>query len=158
MCIGREDLVILRLLCSDRSIWTEDFAAGRAVSRRYRNRRIGEFLKEPALTEARSTAVPKILKAHPLAAAVEGDTGQVTGQVTPEVARSLCVLVGEMSRQALQLALSLKHRDHFNAAYLKPALGAAFVEMTHPEAPRSSKQRYRLTEAGRQALGESGKR
>jgi len=36
--------------------------AGRAVSRRYRNRRIGEFLKELDLTEGRATGIPKILK------------------------------------------------------------------------------------------------
>jgi ATP-dependent DNA helicase RecG len=46
----------------DRSIRLEDFPAGRAVSRRYRNRRIGEFLKELDLTEGRSTGIPKILK------------------------------------------------------------------------------------------------
>jgi ATP-dependent DNA helicase RecG len=32
------------------------------VSRRYRNRRIGEFLKELDLTEGRSTGITKILK------------------------------------------------------------------------------------------------
>ena len=36
---------------------------GQAVSRRYRNRRIGEFLKELDLAEGRSTGVPKILRA-----------------------------------------------------------------------------------------------
>ena len=38
-------------------------SAVRAVSRRYRNRRIGEFLKELDLAEGRSTGVPKILRA-----------------------------------------------------------------------------------------------
>jgi len=33
------------------------------VARRYRNRRIGEFLKELKLTEGRGTGIPKILKA-----------------------------------------------------------------------------------------------
>ena len=41
----------------------EDFRNGQAVSRRYRNRRIGEFLKELELAEGRSTGVPKILRA-----------------------------------------------------------------------------------------------
>ncbi len=36
-----------------------DLAAGRAVSRRYRNRRIGEFLKELELTESCSTGIQK---------------------------------------------------------------------------------------------------
>ena len=40
-----------------------DLRAGRAISRRYRNRRIGEFLKELGLAEGRSTGVPKILRA-----------------------------------------------------------------------------------------------
>ena len=39
-----------------------DLQSGRAVSRRYRNRRIGEFLKELDLTEGRSTGISKILK------------------------------------------------------------------------------------------------
>lgn len=47
---------------SDRSIRMEDLRAGRAVSRRYRNRRIGEFLKELDLTEGRSTGIPKMLR------------------------------------------------------------------------------------------------
>ncbi|MBY4897229.1 hypothetical protein K6V06_09480 [Cupriavidus sp. AU9028] len=46
----------------DRSIRMEDLKVGRAVSRRYRNRRIGEFLKELDMTEGRSTGIPKILK------------------------------------------------------------------------------------------------
>jgi ATP-dependent DNA helicase RecG len=32
------------------------------IARRYRNRRIGEFLKELKLTESRSTGIPKIIK------------------------------------------------------------------------------------------------
>ncbi len=35
---------------------------GRALPRHYRNRRIGEFLKELDLTEGRSTGIPKILR------------------------------------------------------------------------------------------------
>ena len=41
----------------------EDLQRGKAASRRYRNRRIGEFLKELELAEGRSTGVPKILRA-----------------------------------------------------------------------------------------------
>ena len=47
----------------DRSIRLEDLETGRFVARRYRNRRIGEFLKELKLTEGRDTGIPKILKA-----------------------------------------------------------------------------------------------
>lgn len=46
--IGYDELVVLSFPGPDRSIKTIDFEAGRPVSRRYRNRRIGEFLKELA--------------------------------------------------------------------------------------------------------------
>lgn len=47
----------------DRSSNMADLRAGPAVSRRYRNRSIGESLKELNLTEGRSTGIPKILRA-----------------------------------------------------------------------------------------------
>ena len=61
--ITSEELVVLSFPGADRSIRMEDFKNGQAVSRRYRNRRIGEFLKELELAEGRSTGVPKILRA-----------------------------------------------------------------------------------------------
>ena len=42
----------------------------------------------------------------------------------------------------------MKHEDHFRHAYLLPALRAGLIEMTIPDKPRSSRQRYRLTPAG----------
>ena len=44
----------------DRSIKQSDIDKGILVARRYRNRRIGEFLKELKLTEGRCTGIPKI--------------------------------------------------------------------------------------------------
>ena len=60
--ISREDLVVLSFSGPDRSIQLADLKKGKAVSRRYRNRRIGEFLKELDLTEGRSTGISKIIK------------------------------------------------------------------------------------------------
>jgi len=45
----------------DRSIRLEAFSQGSVRSRRYRNRRLGEFLKELELTEGRATGIPTIL-------------------------------------------------------------------------------------------------
>jgi ATP-dependent DNA helicase RecG len=59
--ISHDELVVVSFPGPDRSIRMEDLKAGRAVSRRYRNRRIGEFLKELEMTEGRSTGIPKIL-------------------------------------------------------------------------------------------------
>lgn len=173
----------------DRSIRMEDFRKGQAVSRRYRNRRIGEFLKELDLAEGRSTGVPKILRAMrengSPAPVFESDedrtfflvrlpvrekagqegarqetvhvtgqvTGQDTGQVTNQVEQLVAVLRGEMGRAQLQEVLELAHRDHFTAAYLKPALEAGLIEMTLPDKPTSRNQRYRRTAAG-QTLAE----
>lgn len=44
-------------------ITNEDLKKSRVVSRHYRNRRIGDFLKEMHMTEGRSTGFPKIYQA-----------------------------------------------------------------------------------------------
>lgn len=49
--ISNDELTVLSFPGPDRSIRMEDLKAGRAVSPRYRNRRIGEFLKELDMTE-----------------------------------------------------------------------------------------------------------
>ena len=84
-------------------------------------------------------------------------TGEVTGEVTGDVWRLLSVMTGEMKRAEIQQALSLKHEDHFRDAYLLPALAAQVIEMTQPDKPRSSKQRYRCTERGLALLAEKNK-
>lgn len=47
----------------DRTITDDDLKNCRLISRRYRNRRIGDFLKELKLVEGRNTGIPTILKA-----------------------------------------------------------------------------------------------
>ncbi len=47
----------------DPSLKQADFDAGRVRARRYRNSRIGEFLKELKLTEGKGTGIPTILNA-----------------------------------------------------------------------------------------------
>jgi ATP-dependent DNA helicase RecG len=60
--ISQDDIVVLSFPGPDRSIPLDQLRIGKAISRRYRNRRIGEFLKELELTEGRSTGISKILK------------------------------------------------------------------------------------------------
>ena len=102
----------------------------RFLSRRYRNRRVGEFLKELEMTEGRGTGIPKILLEiqkngspdpifhtddHSTFFLVESpihpvfrrdlkkkDTPQVTPQVTPEVGKMLAVITGKMTRGEIQ--------------------------------------------------------
>ena len=71
--------------------------------------------------------------------------------LTPEV-RLLQVLKGEMNRRELQEALGLKDDEHFRKQYLLPSLESGLIEMTIPDKPRSSKQKYRATLEGQQLL------
>ena len=86
---------------------------------------------------------------------VSTSTPEVTQEDTPEV-RLLSVLTGEMPRQQLKEALGLKDDEHFRKAYLLPALEAGLIEMTIPDKPRSSKQKYRLTDKGRRWPAQNG--
>ena len=61
-------------------------------------------------------------------------------------------MTGDMKRKEIQSTLNLKHEDHFREAYLIPALEAGYIEMTIPDKPRSSKQRYRITALGEKVL------
>lgn len=74
---------------------------------------------------------------------------EVTPEATPQVERLAGVLAGEMTRADLMAALSLKDRMHFSQEYLQPTLELGLIEMTLPDKPRSSRQKYRLTEKGR---------
>jgi ATP-dependent DNA helicase RecG len=71
----------------------------------------------------------------------------VTTEVTPEVRRLAAAFrrSEEYTPETEGRTLALKNAEHFRKAYLLPALASGMVEMTLPDMPRSSKQRYRLT-------------
>ncbi len=166
----------------DRSIRDQDMREFRFLSRRYRNRRVGEFLKELEMTEGRGTGIPKILReikkngspepifhtdndrtfflvefpVHPVFAEAlkKKEAMEVTPEVTPEVKRLLNVITGDHSRKELQEMLRLKNAEHFRKSYLLPAIKAGLVEMTRPDKPKSRLQKYRLTATGLTVLKE----
>ncbi len=71
-------------------------------------------------------------------------TVQVGVQVTEQVKRLLDVFADEaLSLQELMEKLGLKHRPNFRENYLLPALKQGLIEMTVPDKPNSSKQKYR---------------
>lgn len=184
--ITPDDLVVLSFPGPDRSIRMEDLRAGRAVSRRYRNRRIGEFLKELDLTEGRSTGIPKILKVMQEngspAPEFESDddrthllirlpihtktpqltTGTVTGEISPQVgtksgpSRDQVLILHNLAQDSgiaeLMALLERSNRTKFRDQVLSPLIDAGLIEMTIPDKPQSSKQKYRLTAAGRALL------
>ncbi len=155
----------------------EDLRVGRAVTRRYRNRRIGEFLKELELSEGRGTGIPKILHALrsngspepifetdddrlsflvrlPLRPA-PSESAQATPQVGTKSAPSrhqveilrMC-LTDSPLLDLLKLA-GRSDRTKFRHQVLNPLLADRLIEMTIPDKPTSRLQKYRLTDKGR---------
>jgi ATP-dependent DNA helicase RecG len=182
--IYADELVVLSYPGPDRSVRLDQLRLGRAMARRYRNRRIGEFLKELQLTEGRSTGIPKILRAmrdngsptpgfetddehsyflvrlpaHPQAERI--GSKPASGQHTIAVPGTKLGLSGdqvqilrqtqiEQSISTLMAAIGRANRTKFRDQVLNPLLASGLVEMTIPEKPTSSKQRYRITEKGR---------
>lgn len=60
------------------------------------------------------------------------------------------------TRDELQKATGLRDRKHFRESLLDRFLQEGILEMTIPEKPRSSKQRYRLTPKGSSILESGG--
>jgi|GEM_PF-5711505 len=179
--ITREELVIVSYPGPDRSLRLADLQAGRAVARRYRNRRIGEFLKELDLTEGRSTGIPKMLRVlrengspapvfetdddrsalvlclpvHPESlAAARPTAAPVTPPVGDHVLRLLKLLQTNdvMGNSEIRAAFVLKDRRRLRETYLAPALRDHLIEYTLPDQPNSRLQKYRLTPQGRALL------
>jgi len=72
------------------------------------------------------------------------DTEQVVEQVTEQVNRLIEVMSErEYSTKELMALVGLKHRPTFRDNYLIPALKQGLIEMTIPDKPNSSKQKYR---------------
>ena len=179
----------------DRSVNLDDLRTGHGVTRRYRNRRIGEFLKELNLTEGRGTGIPKILRAiqkngsplpvfetdddrtyfvarfpiHPKAIhritkeerAEPEEPGTKLAPSWHQVGTKLGLEPGEIMKVLnlcksapkltdLMEAFSWSDRTKFRNKYLNPLIGEGLLEMTIPDKPKSSLQRYRTTEKGRE--------
>lgn len=68
------------------------------------------------------------------------------------------MMAGEMTRGEIQRRLGLSDEKHFRENYQQLAVKLGLIEMTIPDKPRSSKQKYRLTERGRRFLIETERR
>jgi len=75
---------------------------------------------------------------------------EFTIEVTEQVINLILAIDSEDYTSSLIMAkLKLKHRPTFLYTYIQPALEQGFIEMTIPDKPKSSKQKYRLTEKGK---------
>jgi ATP-dependent DNA helicase RecG len=170
----------------DRSIRDRDIREFRFLSRRYRNRRVGEFLKELEMTEGRGTGIPKILREikrnespdpifhtdkdrtfflvefpiHPVFAEASKSIPEVTpeGRTMSGLSRDQVRILDKVKENQriteLMAVIGRKNRTKFRDQVLKPLIDTGLVEMTIPDKPRSSKQKYRLTSAGEKVLKE----
>jgi len=68
--------------------------------------------------------------------------------MTPQITRVLGAASSACSFAELQAAAGMKDRIHFLKTHLEPLLLASWIERTILDKPRSSKEKYRLTEKG----------
>jgi ATP-dependent DNA helicase RecG len=114
-------------------------------------------IADPTFAEA-SGAVTVTFKA-----AVVADLGRASSQVGPKSVLSaaqvqvLEIAAVPRSLPELMAPSGLKNKTRFRYQVIAPLLHAGLLEMTIPDKPRSSKQQYRITEAGRAALGGAGR-
>lgn len=240
--IEPDHIDILSFAGPDRSISAEAIRAAKKLkARRYRNRRLGDFLKELDLTEGRSTGIPTIqhhlaangnppaiietdddrtyflmtipcrpdmvengvVLSHESKQSNESSSASLTDQLIGELVKfdlqvfsadnkpvriNYSKLVGELVSHHLQvwksssasilsilkdavillaelLIADMPAKDLFEISGIDtmykfknnliiPLLNSGHIEMTYPDKPKSSKQKYRLTEKGRNLLKE----
>jgi predicted transcriptional regulator len=81
------------------------------------------------------------------------------GRVSKSVSRSVSKLIDiidyvkiEKNREEILAHISLSNHSKNYETYIKPLLDNKFIEMTIPEKPQSSNQKYRLTLKGKKLL------
>jgi predicted HTH transcriptional regulator len=120
-----------------------------------RNKELMRVFRDLDLVEHLGSGVPRILRSYGEECFKFTEnflrmTFPISEQVTQQVKELANVLDKEMNRQEIQDKLGLSDRENFRSNYLKPALEQGFIEMTIPEKPNSSLQKYRLTLLGKQ--------
>lgn len=116
-------------------------------------------IPDPTFVEE-AGAVTVTFKAEVVAGA---DMGRGVSQVSPKSVLSasqveVLEIAGEpRALPELMAPSGLKNRTRFRDQVVAPLLEAGLLEMTIPDKPRSSKQQYRMTEAGRAALANARK-
>ncbi|MGV3763698.1 Fic family protein [Parapedobacter sp.] len=130
----------------------EDFFNGVSIPR---NRGLMRVYRDLELVEQLGSGVPRILESY------GKECFRFMGNfirmifsasevVTPQVKKLINVFEGIHNRTELQSILGLLDREHFRKSYLQPAIDAGLVALTIPDKPTSSRQRYVLTDLGKQ--------
>ncbi|WP_162054551.1 RNA-binding domain-containing protein [Pontibacter pamirensis] len=155
----------------------EDLKKDRIVARSYRNRRIGDFLKELRLTEGRGTGIPKIRRTMRVNGSpnpvFETDEARNYFLVTLPIHESFSPLPAipdvELSDTAItKQILTLCRIPHSRSEilsyigtntgaasyrkYVLPLLQSNILRLTIPDKPSSKNQKYQTTDEGEALL------
>ena len=171
-----DEIAILSYPGPDRSISLEQLQSGKFLARRYRNRRIGEFLKEVNLTEGRGTGLPKIIKTmrvngspsprfetdpdrtffaaicpiHPGARRKQQPESQLESQLESLPLRVLGIIAtGPLGKADISRQLGHKRISGQLNKVINDLLAEKYIERTIPTKPQSRLQQYRITAYGR---------
>ena len=146
----------------------QEFFEGFSVPR---NKEIMRIFKDLNLVEQLGSGIPRILATYgkdcfqfsdnflrmtfPKEGAIPQDKyltsnnlEDFTPQVIPQVERLIFAILGEMKREEIQKVLMLSDKRNYMDNYQIPAMDLELIEMTIPEKPNSSLQKYRLTAKG----------
>ena len=152
-------MTILNCPGPDRSISKEDIEKGDMLkSRRYRNRRLGDFLKELDLTEGRSTGVPtiqtKLAENGSPRAIFETTDDRLTFLITIPI-HEMCSESSETTNESSKTHLESSERTTKSSERIldliknKPTISAAEIAMEIDMSSRGvEKQIKKLREAG----------
>lgn len=163
----------------DPSLKQSDFDKGIVRARRYRNRRVGEFLKDLKLTEGKGTGIPTIIKAlaengspkpifdanepertffisefHVHGAFSEFEEKEASDQVSVQVITILNYCKTPKSRVEILTLLKLKnHTDNYKN-HILPLLEKNLIEYTIKDNPKDRNQKYVTTDIGNSLLND----
>ncbi|NVO29922.1 RNA-binding domain-containing protein [Hymenobacter lapidiphilus] len=144
----------------------------RIVSRDYRNRRVGDFLRELHLTEGRATGLPKIRRSMqqngsppPVFTMDEAHSYFLT--TLPIHPHFVTRVLTERERQILRFCQQPRSRKGILAQvglgasltnstrHITPLLTAGYLSFTIPATPKHLRQQYLITVRGQQALSDA---
>lgn len=110
------------------------------------------MVKPPSLIVRESGILNLTLPMNLIADKYRTSTIQVQDKLIIENENIKCVIeaVGNqpLSMKSIMQALGLKSRDHFLKRYLRPAIDGGYLRLLYPDAPRSPRQKYLLTQKG----------
>jgi ATP-dependent DNA helicase RecG len=150
----------------------------RIVARSYRNRRVGDFLKELHLTEGRGTGIPTIRRAmnrnnssEPIFETDDQSTyfltvlpvnpeisDVVSNQESNQMVTILSYCLTPKSRKELLSKIDLSNQTKNYQRHIEPLVTKNLLRMTILESPKNRNQRYVTNQKGKESLNTPDRR